>query len=59
MICVFEVGQYFGAVTCAMDVDGDNVTDLILISAPMYKEADREGRVYVCTLVDKVQMFII
>ncbi|XP_023805045.1 integrin alpha-M-like [Oryzias latipes] len=48
-----QVGQYFGAVTCAMDVNGDDVTDLILISAPMYKEADREGRVYVCTLVDK------
>ena len=33
-----------------MDVNGDGFTNLILISAPMYKEADREGRVYVCGL---------
>uniref|UniRef100_H2LPW4 VWFA domain-containing protein n=1 Tax=Oryzias latipes TaxID=8090 RepID=H2LPW4_ORYLA len=44
-------GEYFGAVLCAMDVDNDSFSDLILISSPMYKEADREGRVYVCTIV--------
>uniref|UniRef100_H2LQ41 VWFA domain-containing protein n=1 Tax=Oryzias latipes TaxID=8090 RepID=H2LQ41_ORYLA len=44
-------GEYFGAVVCAMDVDNDRFSDLILISSPMYKEADREGRVYVCTIV--------
>uniref|UniRef100_A0A3P9L0Q4 VWFA domain-containing protein n=1 Tax=Oryzias latipes TaxID=8090 RepID=A0A3P9L0Q4_ORYLA len=44
-------GEYFGAVLCAMDVDNDRFSDLILISSPMYKEADREGRVYVCTIV--------
>ncbi|XP_056882798.1 integrin alpha-X-like isoform X1 [Takifugu flavidus] len=45
-----QSGEYFGAVVCAMDVDGDAYTDLILISAPMYVEDDREGRVYACTL---------
>ncbi|XP_040885428.1 integrin alpha-M-like isoform X2 [Toxotes jaculatrix] len=46
----FQTGEYFGAEVCAMDLDGDSYTDLILISAPMYKDTDREGRVYVCTL---------
>ncbi|KAK2820324.1 hypothetical protein Q5P01_023283 [Channa striata] len=48
----FQSGEYFGAEVCAMNVDGDRFTDLILISAPMYKETDREGRVYLCTLID-------
>uniref|UniRef100_A0A8C2WJA0 Integrin, alpha M (complement component 3 receptor 3 subunit) n=1 Tax=Cyclopterus lumpus TaxID=8103 RepID=A0A8C2WJA0_CYCLU len=46
----FQSGEYFGAVVCAMDVDLDSYTDLILISAPMFIDNDREGRVYVCTL---------
>ncbi|KAA8581622.1 hypothetical protein FQN60_003203 [Etheostoma spectabile] len=33
-----------------MDVNRDSYTDLILISAPMYIDTDREGRVYVCSL---------
>ncbi|XP_013869361.1 integrin alpha-M [Austrofundulus limnaeus] len=45
-----QTGGYFGAEVCAMDVNSDSFTDLILISAPMYKDQDREGRVYVCTL---------
>uniref|UniRef100_A0A3B4X8S1 Integrin alpha-M-like n=1 Tax=Seriola lalandi dorsalis TaxID=1841481 RepID=A0A3B4X8S1_SERLL len=46
----FQTGEYFGAEVCAMDMDRDGFTDLILISAPMYKDSDREGRVYVCML---------
>ncbi|XP_037836889.1 integrin alpha-M [Kryptolebias marmoratus] len=46
----FQTGAYFGAEVCAMDVNSDSITDLILISAPMYMDQDREGRVYVCTL---------
>ncbi|KAF1373929.1 hypothetical protein PFLUV_G00244020 [Perca fluviatilis] len=46
----FQSGEYFGAVVCAMDVDRDSYTDLILISAPMFIDTDREGRVYVCSL---------
>ncbi|XP_031699852.1 integrin alpha-M-like [Anarrhichthys ocellatus] len=48
----FQSGEYFGAVVCAMDVDRDSYTDLILISAPMFVDTDREGRVYVCSLTD-------
>ncbi|XP_058477670.1 integrin alpha-M-like isoform X2 [Solea solea] len=46
----FQTGEYFGAEVCAMDVNGDRYTDLVLISAPMYKDTDRDGRVYVCIL---------
>ncbi|KAM9715733.1 integrin alpha-M-like [Menidia menidia] len=44
-----QIGEYFGAEVCAMDVNSDGITDLILISSPMYQELDGEGRVYVCT----------
>ncbi|KAL6095096.1 itgam [Pungitius sinensis] len=46
----FQSGEYFGAVVCAMYLDLDSFTDLILISAPMFMDSDGEGRVYVCSL---------
>ena len=42
-----------------MDVDRDTYTDLVLISAPMYIDSDREGRVYVCSLSNEVNDQII
>lgn len=47
----FQSGEYFGAVVCAMDMNRDSYTDLIVISAPMFMDSDREGRVYVCSLI--------
>ena len=47
-----------------MDVDQDQYTDIILISAPTFTEKDpgdpredltREGRVYVCSLTNGVK----
>ncbi|XP_076743570.1 integrin alpha-M isoform X2 [Maylandia zebra] len=46
----YQTGEYFGAEVCAMDINNDDITELIFISAPMYMEPDREGRVYVCRL---------
>lgn len=54
LLTQFQSGEYFGAEVCAMDVDGDSYTDIILISAPMYVDTDREGRVYVCSLTGLV-----
>ena len=54
LLTQFQSGEYFGAVVCAMDVDRDRYTDLILISAPMFVDTDREGRVYVCSLTNLV-----
>ncbi|XP_049915640.1 integrin alpha-M-like isoform X1 [Epinephelus moara] len=45
-----QSGEYFGAAVCAMDVDRDEFSDLILISSPMFVDTDREGRVYVCSI---------
>ncbi|XP_051925308.1 integrin alpha-M-like isoform X2 [Hippocampus zosterae] len=47
----YQIGEYFGAAVCAMDVNGDARTDVILISAPMFAEEDREGRVYACAVI--------
>ncbi|XP_035770224.1 integrin alpha-X-like [Neolamprologus brichardi] len=46
----YQTGEYFGAEVCTMDINNDDITELIFISAPMYMEPDREGRVYVCRL---------
>lgn len=55
----FQIGAYFGAAVCAMQVDRDAFSDLVLISSPMYVEGDREGRVYVCSLLNLVNDFFI
>ncbi|XP_063073606.1 integrin alpha-M-like [Engraulis encrasicolus] len=41
------IGAYFGAEVCVVDLDGDSNTDLILVSAPMHIEEEREGRVLI------------
>ncbi|XP_019899955.1 integrin alpha-M isoform X2 [Esox lucius] len=51
-----QIGTYFGAEICVVDLDKDSYTDLVIISAPMFKDRDREGRVFVCTLKDRSGM---
>ncbi|NWU57170.1 ITA10 protein, partial [Dromas ardeola] len=31
-----QIGSYFGSEVCVLDVDGDGVTDVLLVAAPMY-----------------------
>ncbi|XP_011544144.1 integrin alpha-D isoform X9 [Homo sapiens] len=45
-----QIGSYFGASLCSVDVDSDGSTDLILIGAPHYYEQTRGGQVSVCPL---------
>lgn len=45
-----QIGSYFGASLCSVDVDRDGNTDLVLIGAPHYYEQTRGGRVFVCPL---------
>uniref|UniRef100_A0A2K5C096 Integrin subunit alpha X n=1 Tax=Aotus nancymaae TaxID=37293 RepID=A0A2K5C096_AOTNA len=45
-----QVGSYFGASLCSIDMDSDGSTDLILIGAPHYYEQTRGGQVSVCPL---------
>ncbi|XP_068953070.1 integrin alpha-D-like, partial [Petaurus breviceps papuanus] len=45
-----QVGSYFGATICPIDVNRDNSTDLILIGAPYYYEQNRGGQVSICPI---------
>ncbi|XP_036605073.1 integrin alpha-M-like [Trichosurus vulpecula] len=45
-----QIGSYFGATVCAVDVNGDSNTDLILIGAPHYYERNQGGQVSICPL---------
>ncbi|XP_005352001.1 integrin alpha-D [Microtus ochrogaster] len=45
-----QIGSYFGASLCSVDMDGDGSTDLVLIGAPHYYEKTRGGQVSVCPM---------
>ncbi|KAK2499830.1 hypothetical protein MC885_009822 [Smutsia gigantea] len=43
-----QIGSYYGSEITSVDIDGDGVTDVLLVGAPMYFSEGRErGRVYV------------
>uniref|UniRef100_A0A9J7X4H0 Integrin, alpha M (complement component 3 receptor 3 subunit), tandem duplicate 1 n=1 Tax=Cyprinus carpio carpio TaxID=630221 RepID=A0A9J7X4H0_CYPCA len=44
-----QIGSYFGAEVCVVDLNRDSRTVLLLVSAPTYIEPDREGKVFVYT----------
>ncbi|NWT49121.1 ITA10 protein, partial [Chroicocephalus maculipennis] len=52
-----QIGSYFGSEVCVLDVDGDGVTDVLLVAAPMFLGAQsREtGRVYLYRVGQKPQ----
>ncbi|XP_077616432.1 integrin alpha-M [Crocuta crocuta] len=45
-----QIGSYFGASLCSVDMDKDGSSDLVLIGAPHYYEQTRGGQVSVCPL---------
>ncbi|XP_057599642.1 integrin alpha-2 [Hippopotamus amphibius kiboko] len=51
-----QIGSYFGSVLCAVDVDKDSITDVLLVGAPMYMNdlKKEEGRVYLFTITKGV-----
>uniref|UniRef100_A0A4W5N5J7 Zmp:0000001082 n=1 Tax=Hucho hucho TaxID=62062 RepID=A0A4W5N5J7_9TELE len=51
-----QMGSYFGAELCSVDIDSDNNTDFLLVGAPMFHQPPREGRIYVYTLTDKLEL---
>lgn len=54
--CLFQIGSYFGASLCSVDMDGDGNTNLILIGAPHYYAQTRGGQVSVCPLPKGVSL---
>ncbi|XP_051049069.1 integrin alpha-X [Phodopus roborovskii] len=45
-----QIGSYFGASLCSVDMDGDGSTDLVLVGAPHYYGQARGGQVSVCPM---------
>ncbi|XP_061446539.1 integrin alpha-X-like [Rhineura floridana] len=45
-----QVGSYYGAELCSVDLNGDGNTDLILIGAPLYYNGTQGGLVDVCSI---------
>ncbi|KAK2876898.1 hypothetical protein Q8A67_020994 [Cirrhinus molitorella] len=44
-----QIGSYFGAEVCVVDLNSDSTTDFLLVSAPTYMEPEQEGKVFVYT----------
>uniref|UniRef100_A0A6I8NF19 Integrin subunit alpha 10 n=1 Tax=Ornithorhynchus anatinus TaxID=9258 RepID=A0A6I8NF19_ORNAN len=57
-----QIGSYFGSELCPVDVDGDGVTDVLLVAAPMFlgPQSRETGRVYVYGVgqVSLVHLFV-
>uniref|UniRef100_G1LKQ3 Integrin subunit alpha M n=1 Tax=Ailuropoda melanoleuca TaxID=9646 RepID=G1LKQ3_AILME len=45
-----QIGSYFGASLCSVDINRDGSSDLVLIGAPHYYDQTRGGQVSVCPL---------
>ncbi|XDV45080.1 hypothetical protein PO909_013242, partial [Leuciscus waleckii] len=52
-----QIGSYFGAEVCVVDLNNDSSTDLLLVSAPTYIESDREGLVFVYIVTRRANLF--
>ncbi|XP_049325410.1 integrin alpha-X-like isoform X1 [Astyanax mexicanus] len=53
-----QVGSYFGASLCLLDVDVDGAADFLVIGAPQYYQAQpqSEGRMYVYRITDQMML---
>ncbi|XP_073478410.1 integrin alpha-2 [Aquarana catesbeiana] len=47
-----QIGSYFGSVLCAVDVDKDSITDVLLVGAPMFMNENKkeQGQVYLFSI---------
>ncbi|KAL6474960.1 hypothetical protein MHYP_G00160000 [Metynnis hypsauchen] len=45
-----QIGAYFGAEVCAVDLNSDSYTDLLLVSAPLHTEGGWDGNVFVFSM---------
>ncbi|XP_040002025.1 integrin alpha-D [Xiphias gladius] len=53
-----QIGSYFGAELCAVDINSDGNTDFLLVGAPLFYQPQekREGQIYVYTLTDETRL---
>lgn len=50
-----QIGSYYGSEIAPMDIDGDGVTDNLLVAAPMFFSGGLEkGKVYIYRITELV-----
>uniref|UniRef100_A0AAY5EL28 VWFA domain-containing protein n=1 Tax=Electrophorus electricus TaxID=8005 RepID=A0AAY5EL28_ELEEL len=47
---VSQIGAYYGAEVCVVDLNTDSYMDLLLVSAPMYIDDHNEGKIFVYSI---------
>uniref|UniRef100_A0AAY5EM26 VWFA domain-containing protein n=1 Tax=Electrophorus electricus TaxID=8005 RepID=A0AAY5EM26_ELEEL len=50
-----QIGAYYGAEVCVVDLNADSYMDLLLVSAPLYMEEDQEGKIFVYSFSQQEQ----
>lgn len=54
-VCVFQIGSYYGSEIAPVDIDGDGITDNLLVAAPMFFSSGLEkGKVYIYRVTELV-----
>ncbi|XP_048112061.1 integrin alpha-11-like [Alosa alosa] len=55
-----QIGSYFGSEIAPLDVDEDQVTDFLLVAAPMFfSEGWERGRVHVYKVTEETRFFLV
>ncbi|XP_042298531.1 integrin alpha-E [Sceloporus undulatus] len=52
-----EIGSYFGSELCPLDLDGDGLTNYLLVGAPFFHVRGEEGKVYLYRLDRQTDQF--
>lgn len=56
-LCFFQIGSYFGSEIAPLDIDGDGITDNLLVAAPMFFSGGLEkGKVYIYRVTELVSI---
>lgn len=52
---LFQIGSYYGSEIAPLDIDGDGITDNLLVAAPMFFSGGMEkGKVYIYRVTELV-----
>ncbi|XP_077167538.1 integrin alpha-E isoform X2 [Paroedura picta] len=52
-----QIGSYFGAELCPLDIDQDGLTDHLLVGAPFFHILGEEGKVYIYRFDNEANLF--
>ncbi|XP_035389218.1 integrin alpha-X-like isoform X1 [Electrophorus electricus] len=56
---VSQIGAYYGAEVCVVDLNTDSYMDLLLVSAPMYIDDHNEGKIFVYSIPYLSQVLLV